>query len=349
MKGNREKDGKGGAPREAMLYDKLAGGRVRCRLCAHLCRIAESRAGVCRVRRNEGGTLVTTSYGRAIAAAVDPIEKKPLYHFMPGSRSFSIAARGCNFQCGFCQNWRISQAPRVDLGPLSEEALAPVDIVDAAAAAGCLSISYTYTEPTIFFEYAHDTACIAKSRGLANAFVTNGYMTKEAVQAISPFLDAANIDLKSFRDAYYKRTCKARLQPVLDSITAMKKLDIWVEVTTLVVPGENDSSEELSDIARFIAATGREIPWHISRFHPDFKYADRRATPIDTLRRAFDIGREAGLRFVYLGNVSGGTDTHCPECGALLIRRSPFSMDTSVLNESRCPSCEARIEGVWTS
>jgi len=288
-----------------MLYEKGEGGKVHCYLCAHNCKIASGQFGFCGVRQNTQGTLNTLIYAEVVAANIDPIEKKPLYHFLPGSVSFSIAAIGCNFRCGFCQNWQISQASRRSQKDKSRQGheLMPEEIVREAKDRRCESISYTYTEPTVFFEYAYDTAKIAKEAGLKNIFVTNGYMSKEALETINPYLDAANIDLKSFREEFYIKNCKARLQPVLDSIKLAKELGIWIEITTLIIPGQNDSESELSDIAGFIAGIGKDIPWHISRFHPDYQFLDQKPTPIETLKKAEDLGKKAGLRYVYLGNV----------------------------------------------
>ena len=332
--------------KEAMLYEKLEGGVVHCFLCAHHCKIAPSKFGICSVRGNIGGMLKTLVYAEPIAIGVDPIEKKPLYHFLPGSVSYSIATVGCNFKCGFCQNWQISQADKKeDLGAGKEKM--PEAVVREAKKYNCKSISYTYTEPTIFFEYALDCAKLARANGLKNNFVTNGFMTKEALEAIHPFLDAANVDLKSFSDDFYKNTCKARLEPVLDSIRLMRKLNIWVEVTTLVVPGLNDSDKELGQIAQFIASIGTEIPWHISRFHPDFRLTDAPATPLETLRKARDIGLACGLRYVYMGNVFEGNDTYCYNCKSLLIQRQGFSITQNLVQEGKCPYCDSAIDGFF--
>ncbi|MFH1996934.1 MAG: AmmeMemoRadiSam system radical SAM enzyme, partial [Candidatus Omnitrophota bacterium] len=253
--------------REAMLYKRLENGSVACDLCAHRCVITDGKFGICGVRQNSRGVLYTLVYAEAIADHVDPIEKKPFYHFLPGSNSYSIATVGCNFRCGFCQNWRISQASKRDgLGDGYE--LRPEKVVREAIRNRCASISYTYTEPTIFFEYAYDTARIAKEKGLYNTFVTNGFMTGEALRTIEPFLDACNVDLKFASDKQYRDICKGRLEPVLDSIRCMRQLGIWVEVTTLVVPGENDSHDDLTWFAGSIAGIDKMIPWHISRFHP---------------------------------------------------------------------------------
>jgi pyruvate formate lyase activating enzyme len=332
--------------REAMLWAPGENGTVACHLCAHRCVIKPGRLGVCAVRENRDGRLVTQVYGEVVAAHVDPIEKKPLYHFLPGSRAMSIATPGCNFRCGFCQNWQISQAPRRREGGVAGEPFPPQAIVRAARDAGCRSISYTYTEPTIFFEYAYDTARLAREAGLLNNFVTNGYMTAEALETVRPVLDAANVDLKAFRDETYKKVCGARLEPVLETIRGMRAAGIWVEVTTLVVPGLNDDPTELAAIARFIASVDPDIPWHISRFHPDFEYTQAPATPVSTLRAAAEAGRNEGLRFIYVGNVSGESeDTHCRTCGSVLIRRRGFAVVANHLRDTRCPKCGTALAG----
>lgn len=332
--------------KEAMLYHALSEGKVSCFLCSHRCQIADSKYGFCGVRQNRKGKLYTHVYGEVIAAHVDPIEKKPLYHFLPGSTSFSIATIGCNFQCPFCQNWTISQSTKRKNNGSSGHTLLPKDVVSSAEDYGCRSISYTYTEPTIFYEYAYDTARLASEKGLANVFVTNGYMTAEALETFHPYLDACNVDLKSFREEFYTEMCQGHLQPVLDSIRLMKKLNIWVEVTTLVVPGQNATIQELRNIARFIAETDPDIPWHISRFHPDFKLTDTPATPIEVLHKARSIGEEEGLRYVYIGNVLGESeDTLCPSCRNVVIRRQGFHMSDFNLKNSECPSCGSQIAG----
>ncbi len=333
--------------KEAMLYEKQDGNTVHCILCAHECKIKESRFGICGVRQNRDGTLYSLVYGKALAVNVDPIEKKPLYHFLPGSRSYSIATAGCNFQCGFCQNWSISQVSRENNAYLPGQDLPPAQVVENAQKNNCLSISYTYTEPTIYFEYAYDTARLAKEAGIKNVFVTNGYMTTGAIDTIAPFLDAANVDLKAFSEEYYRRNCKSSLQPVLESIAYMKKHNIWVEVTTLVIPIENDSEQELNQIAAFIANISIDIPWHISRFHPDYKFSDHNVTPMETLRRAYEIGKKFGLRYVYLGNVLEETDTRCFNCGQTLVRRRYMGIEQINLKNGSCPSCETIISGVW--
>lgn len=329
-----------------MFYEKLKDGKVHCFLCSHHCKIGDGQYGFCGVRKNESGVLHTCVYAEAIAVHVDPIEKKPLYHFLPGSKALSIATMGCNFHCGFCQNWEISQRSKKENSIRSKE-LMPEEVVREAKKAGCKSISYTYTEPTIFFEYAYDTAHIAREEGLYNNFVTNGYMTKEALETISPYLDAANVDLKSFREEFYKNTCKGHLQPVLDSIKLMKQLGIWVEITTLIISGENDSDEELHHIAQFISGVDKNIPWHISRFHPDYQFTNHSSTPIDTLKRAMEIGHMHRLRYVYPGNVPGGTETHCAHCGKAVIKRVGFAVIENATIEGTCHFCNASIDGVF--
>jgi pyruvate formate lyase activating enzyme len=334
--------------KEALLYEKLEDGRLHCYLCSHHCKIAEQKFGLCGVRQNLGGVLYSHVYARPIAMHVDPIEKKPLYHFLPGSSSFSIATAGCNFRCGFCQNWEISQARVGDGRVLEGKEVAAKEIVKAAIENECKSISYTYTEPTIFFEYALDIARLAKEKGLRNNFVTNGFMSPDCLKMIKPFLDAANVDLKFFRDDSYKKVCQARLQPVLDSIKLMHDLGIWVEVTTLVVPQENDSEEELKNIAAFIAGVDKNMPWHISRFHPDYQFTKHLATPVETLEKAARLGRQAGLKFIYVGNVWGaGNDTHCPHCRKLLIRRDVFSVLENHIKSGKCAFCKQQIAGIF--
>lgn len=332
--------------KEAMLYEKLADGRVRCNLCAHRCIIAEGRKGICQVRENRGGILYTLVYERTIAQHVDPVEKKPLFHFYPGSTAYSIATPGCNFRCRWCQNWGISQMPR-ERQVISGQKASPERIVAMAKRAGCRSIAYTYTEPTVFFEYSYDIARLAHDAGLANIYVTNGYMTEEMLEVLHPYLDAANVDLKAFRDETYRKYVGARLQPVLDAMKAMKRLGIWLEVTTLVVPSINDDGGELRDAADFVAnELGVETPWHISRFFPAYKMTDVPPTPLKTLRRAQKIGLDAGLRYIYVGNVPGEENTTCYNCGQLLIRRAGFYIIENHICDGRCPYCGTPMAGI---
>jgi len=338
--------------KEALLYSKLEGERVRCALCAHRCLIAEGGRGICQVRENRAGALYTRVYGLLATQAVDPIEKKPLFHFLPGSRSYSIATVGCNFRCAFCQNADISQMPR-ETGAVAGRYTPPKAAVEAAQRSGCRSIAYTYTEPTVFFEYTLDVARLAQAAGLANVYVTNGYMTAEMLDMMTPgdappLLDAANVDLKAFSDAFYHEQCGARLQPVLDSLKALKARGVWLEVTTLIIPGLNDSESELRDIARFIRSDlGADTPWHVSRFHPTYHLTDRPPTPAATVLHAREIGRQEGLRYVYAGNLPGqGEDTHCPGCGRVVIRRMGYVIMERDLRDGACAHCGARLDGV---
>jgi len=326
--------------KEAMLYESVDS-VVNCFLCNHRCIIKEDARGICGVRVNRGGKLYTLAYGRLIARHVDPIEKKPLFHFQPGTMSYSIATVGCNFKCPFCQNWQISQVSRGGVSMLPGEAESPEEIVRNAVANRCASIAYTYTEPTIFFEYAYDTALLAKQKGLTNVFVTNGYETAETVEKMRGVIDAANVDLKSFSEEFYVKMCKARLKSVLDTIRNMYEGGIFIEVTTLVIPGENDSDAELRQIAEFLAGVSVEIPWHVSAFHPDYEMLDGEVTPVDRLMKAMEIGKEAGLKYMYAGNVArpGLEDTKCPSCGKTVIERRGFFVGGKHLDGKRCGYC----------
>ncbi len=333
--------------KEALLYQKLAGTKVQCRLCAHYCVLDNGRKGLCQVRENRGGILYTLVYGRTITQNVDPIEKKPLNHFYPGSRSFSIATPGCNMRCTWCQNWEISQMPR-EQHLIAGHELSPADVVSAAQRFACRSIAYTYTEPTIFFEYVYDTARLARTVGIANVCVSNGYMSAEMLKLFHPYLDAANIDLKAFRDETYRKYAGAGLQPVLDSLKRLSDYGVWIEITTLVIPGVNDDPHELQEIAEFIATElGTETPWHLSRFFPQYQMQQTPATAPATLHRAKEIGHAAGLKYIYLGNLAEETDTCCSTCGKLLIRRSGFGVSsTQVDSDGCCPGCGVRVAGV---
>ena len=338
----------GAALKEAMLWRARGEGGVDCYLCNHHCRIADAGFGICGMRENRQGKLYTHAYGELIAAHVDPIEKKPLYHFLPGTTSFSVATTGCNFKCGFCQNWQISQTSVRDGGLVEGYRMRPEDVVEAALERHCRSISYTYTEPTIFFEYAYDISRLARDAGLANIFVTNGFMTTEALKVIAPYLDAANVDLKSFREDFYRTVCKGRLGPVLESIRFMKQLGVWIEITTLIVPGMNDGEEELDNIALFIAGIDPDIPWHVSRFHPDYRMMGTGATSLEGLRKALSSGKKAGLRYIYVGNVVGeSAETLCPGCQNAVIRRRGFWLERNDLRDTQCPRCGTRIAGVF--
>jgi pyruvate formate lyase activating enzyme len=334
--------------KEAMLYEKLDDQYVHCNLCAHRCTIKPDRRGICGVRENKDGVLYSLVYGTLIAEHIDPIEKKPFFHVYPNSKSYSIATVGCNLNCDFCQNHEISQMPR-STRMINGEDILPAEIADQAKKSGSKTIAYTYTEPTIYFELAYDTAKIAIENGLKNVFVTNGFMTAEAIEMMAPYLTAANVDLKSFRDEFYKKRCGAKLTPVLESLRKMKEMGIWVEITTLLIPSLNDSDEELKDIAQFIAGLGVETPWHISRFHPQFKMLNVPVTPISSLHRAVEIGKQSGLKYVYSGNVPGddGENTKCFNCGNLLIERYGFKIVSMNLKGNKCSNCGTELEGVF--
>ena len=333
--------------KEAMFYERQQENRVRCGLCRFRCLIGDKARGICGVRENQGGTLYSLVYGKLCAEHVDPIEKKPLFHVLPGSRSYSIATVGCNFRCRHCQNYTISQVTQET--PIRGVARTPAEVVQHAVAHDCLSIAYTYTEPTIFFEFAYDTARLAHEAGLKNIFVTNGYITPEALAMIAPYLDAANIDLKGFSADFYRDVVHARLSEVLETIIDYRQKGIWLELTTLIIPGLNDSEAELQELAAFIVANlGVDTPWHVSQFYPTYQLTDRPRTPIATLRKAREIGRAAGLRYVYEGNVpgEGGESTWCPSCAALLIERYGFAIGTNRIRNGVCPDCGTAIAGI---
>jgi pyruvate formate lyase activating enzyme len=334
--------------KEAMFYEPMPDDVTRCNLCGHRCKIKEGKRGICAVRENRGGKLYSLVYGRIVAEYIDPIEKKPLFNFLPGSRAFSIGTVGCNFHCKHCQNSDISQYPHENRGAIIGQEHPPEQVIAAAKIAGCETIAYTYTEPTVFFEFAYDTALLAREEGIKNIFVSNGYLSDEAARQIAPYLDAINIDLKAFSNKFYKTMCGARLKPVLQTIELMKKLGVWVEITTLIIPGLNDGEQELRDIARFVRNVGADIPWHVTQFYPAYKLLDVSVTPVAVLRRARAIGIEAGLRYVYEGNVpgEGGENTYCYSCGALLIERHGFELLQNRMQEGKCPVCGKTIDGV---
>ena len=373
--------------KEALLYEKLEDSEgacalmVRCAMCAHRCIIADGRRGLCAVRQNTGGVLVSLVYGLPCSMNNDPVEKKPLYHFLPGTTTLSIATVGCNFKCLHCQNSPISQYPRehggqiaggIDAGGRTPPYITHDQIVAVALREGSRSISYTYTEPTIYMEYALDCARLAHEKGLKNIFVSNGFMTPESADLIIPFLDADNVDLKG-DEKFYKDICGAKAAPVMDTIRRLKDNGVWVEVTTLVIPGRNDSDETLAAIAGFIADVDKAMPWHVSAFYPTYKMPDAPRTPVETLRRARRIGIDAGLKFVYEGNApeEGGGNTCCPVCGEVLVERHGFYVRRNVMRvvdgmsvegevsrrngvsrengvrQGRCVKCGAGIEGVW--
>ncbi len=320
--------------------------KITCLLCRHYCQLKEGQVGVCGVNKNANGKLKNLVYGHPIALHVDPVEKKPLYHLLPGTTALSFGTVGCNFKCPFCQNWDISQTSKVN----ESIEVSPEQMVQLALENGSSSIAYTYNEPTIFYPYAKDIGVIAREKGLKNIFVSNGFETPEIIEDMPSWLDAANIDLKSWDEAYYKKVLKGGLEAIKDTLRRMVDAGIWVEVTTLLIEGENDSNEDLKAMANFIANDlGRHVPWHLSAFHPDYKMKDHKWTGIETLKRASDIAKKAGLYYVYMGNVAVHGDTYCPDCGALLIDRAGYSVTINNLAEGHCSKCNRAIEGIWAS
>ncbi len=318
---------------------------VRCRLCSHYCHIEPSQRGLCGVRENVDGSLFTHVADKVAALNMDPVEKKPLYHFHPGTLTLSFGTMGCNLGCDFCQNSSLSQPPRHG-GQIQGRRATPEDLVRTALTNNAASISYTYSEPTVFFELMLPTAKLAREHGLANILVSNGYQSPECLQELGPYIDAANIDLKSFRDTFYQEHCGARLKPVLRNLKMIKDLGWWLEVTTLLIPESNDSYDELAELALFIKEElSPDTPWHISRFHPDYRLRDKPPTPLETLERAWNIGRDAGLEYVYVGNVPGydHNNTDCPNgCGTIIQRRGFFIKRAT----NKCPKCGHKLAGV---
>ena len=336
-------------PTQGSMCSLREDGTLQCTICAHGCTLRDGQRGLCGVRARRGDTIVSLVYGRVVAEHIDPVEKKPIFHVLPGSLSYSIATPGCNFRCLHCQNASISQVPRRMDVASSGVYRAPETVVESAIDGGCQSISYTYVEPTIFFEFAYDCCVAAVARGLKNIFVSNGYMSDSVIGKLAPVVTAINIDLKSFSDSFYKKVCGARLAPVLASIARFKELGVWVEVTTLVIPGMNDSEEELAEIASFLAGIDREIPWHVSGFYPSYKMSGVSPTGTKILTKAREIGFEHGLEYVYSGNRpgSGGENSFCPSCGEPIILRHGFQVLDNRLLAGCCPDCGSRIPGIW--
>ncbi|MDD5455071.1 MAG: AmmeMemoRadiSam system radical SAM enzyme [Candidatus Ratteibacteria bacterium] len=333
--------------KEAWFYNQITNNNVECFLCPHNCKIKPGKRGLCGVRENIEGKLYSLVYGKVIAEHIDPVEKKPIYHILPGSLSYSIGTAGCNLSCRNCQNWQISQSGKKF--PIQGNDTTPEEIVKNAIESGCKSIAYTYTEPTIFYEFAYDCAALAKSKGLKNIFVTNGYINSEPLQKIAHLLDACNVDLKSFREETYRKICGGKLEPVKNSIKLMKKLGIWVEITTLLIPKANDSFEEIADIAGFIKGLGEETPWHISAFWPNYLMTEIPPTPVSLLNKARNIGIDKGLKYVYTGNLptDEGENTYCYNCKNLLIERQGFSIIKNTVKNNKCPHCNVKIDGIF--
>lgn len=350
--------------KKAILFKKLPEQTVQCLACKHYCKIGKGEVGICGVRQNIDGTLYLLVYGKAVAVNIDPIEKKPLFHFLPESKIFSLGTIGCNFACKFCQNWDISQASKglkiklakedrqddldMEIGKMGYE-LSPEEIVAYCIKNQIPSIAYTYNEPAIFFEYTYDTAKLAKKAGIKNVYVSNGYASTEAVDKMSGKLDAINIDLKSFSEKFYLEICKAKLQPVLDGLKYYFQKGIWIEITTLLITGKNDSAHELKQIADFIAGVSVDIPWHISKFHPEYQMRDVKTTTDATIEKAYKIGKKAGLKYVYAGNIYNSKlqSTYCPHCNNLLIERDWGYTDVKNGAKGKCVKCGFLIPGIW--
>jgi pyruvate formate lyase activating enzyme len=336
--------------KKTTLYKKLKNKVVECTACNHFCKIAPDKCGICGIRQNKNGDLYSLVYGLTSGTQVDPIEKKPLFHFMPNSQVYSIGTIGCNFACAFCQNAWMSQSPKdknIPLPTLYE--LSPKEIVKTCLNNNIKIIGYTYNEPAIFFEYAYDTAKLAHKEGIKNVWVSNGYASKKSIDKIAPYLDAINIDLKSFSEKFYQNICKAKLQPVLDNIKYYFSKGVWVEVTTLIIPGENDSSKELDQTAQFISSVSKSIPWHVTAFSPTYKMQDRARTPESKLKKAYSIGINEGLEYVYAGNVFGEDlhSTYCPKCQEILIKRDWGYTKITNLKSGKCRKCGKKIKGIW--
>ncbi|MFH0821750.1 MAG: AmmeMemoRadiSam system radical SAM enzyme [Pseudomonadota bacterium] len=321
---------------------------IVCELCPKSCRLSEGYSGDCRARIVLDGELRAATYGRPCTVHIDPIEKKPLFHFLPSTRVFSIATAGCNLHFKFCQNWNISQIAPQDIKSVS---LPPEQVVDLATAQGCRSVAYTYTDPVIYFEYCLDTSALARDRGLKNVTVTAGYINRKPMEMLCKVIDASNTDVKAFSDVFYRDMCGGTLKPVLDGMVLMKERGVWLEVTNLIIPTLNDDLSMVRRLCRWIAANlGAETPVHFNRFYPMYKIRNLPPTPVDVLLRIREEALELGLSFVYVGNVLAGdaSNTLCPKDGELLVRRRGFSVIENRLQEGKCPKCGTKIPGVWS-
>jgi pyruvate formate lyase activating enzyme len=334
--------------REASWYKKLEEGRVECELCPQACTVADMERGMCGVRENRGGTYYTLVHSRACAVHVDPIEKKPFFHVMAGEKAFSYSTAGCNVECKFCQNWELSQ-----FRPEQVQAydLPPKTLVKVAKQNGARLTAATYGEPVVFWEYVRDVAVAANAAGLKPTVVSNGFIQEKALREVLPLLSAIKVDLKSFRDEFYRQQVRGRLEPVLKSLQIIRESGVWLEIVVLLVPTLNDSAAEIHDLTKWVTTKlGSDVPVHFTRFHPTYRLTDLPPTPVATLERAWKIGRDAGLDFVYLGNVPGhpGENTVCPGCGEILIRRVGFRVIKNNLDNGACPDCQRKIPGVWS-
>ncbi|RKX68962.1 AmmeMemoRadiSam system radical SAM enzyme [candidate division WOR-3 bacterium] len=338
--------------KEARYYRSMKDGKVQCQLCPHGCIVPKGRRGLCRVRENRDGRYFTLVYGNPCAVHLDPIEKKPLFHFLPGTTALSIATAGCNFSCKYCQNWEISQARPEDTVNIKTS---PSEIVDLALRRRSLfkshTIAYTYTEPSIFYEFMLDTARLAKKRGIRNIYHSNGFLREEPLKELCHYLDGANIDLKSFREEFYNDICGGSLKPVLNTLKTLRKQGVHLEVTNLVVPTLNDGDDEIRDLSRWIIDNlGSETPVHFSRFYPMYRLTQLTPTPVETLRRVVELAKGEGLKFVYMGNVPNNEfeDTYCPNCGRVLINRRGYQILSNRIKGGKCSYCGREIPGVWS-
>ena len=334
--------------REANFYKQAENNAVRCGLCDHKCLIEENNAGICRARKNIKGRLYSLVYGRPAALNVDPIEKKPFFHFLPGSLSYSLGTYGCNFRCLNCQNWDISQKNEIEKAVKALDFVPPEKIIEAALGENCESIAYTYNEPTIFAEYALEIMRLAHKYGLKNIWISNGYMSEECLNSIIPYLDAINVDLKSFDNNFYKKNCSAKLDPILDNLILLKKEQIHLEITTLIIPSLSDGLKMLEKLANFIVTKlDDDTPWHLTKFSADISWRLKNlsSTADDIIYQAYEIGKAAGLKYVYVGNMPGDQkeNTYCPKCGELAIRRLNYSVER-LDNKGRCPACDRSLD-----
>lgn len=333
---------------EARYYEKLPNRKIQCKLCPRECLIDDLERGYCGVRENNGGTYYSLVYGKPCTAHIDPIEKKPLFHFLPGTTAFSLATVGCNVMCKFCQNWEISQSTPEQVKSFD---LPPIDVAAVAKQRGCASIAYTYSEPVIFAEYMYDSAIQGNDLGVRSVMITNGYINPEPMRDLCGVLSGVKIDLKAFTERFYKELVAGELRPVLDTLVLLRKENMWTEVVYLVIPGQNDDRHELEEMCTWIyKELGPDTPVHFTRFHPQYRLKNLPSTPLGTLRAARQIGLECGLNYVYTGNVPGdpGENTFCPNCGEIVIKRMGFSILGSFIKNGACASCGQAIAGVWS-
>lgn len=329
--------------KEAILYDKIEK-KLNCKVCERRCLISEGKKGFCEMRQNIHGKLFSLNYASASSVAVDPIEKKPLFNFYPGSTVLSLGSVGCNFRCKHCQNWSISQTT---VEEMSLREILPEDAVNLAKQYGCKSIAWTYNEPTMWLEYTLDSAVLAQKQNLKTVYVTNGYMTQEALDTVGPYLDAVNVDLKGMSEEFYKELCDARLQPVLDNIKRIYDKNIHLEITNLIIPGYNNSEENIRKLVNFMAdEVGVEVPLHFTRFFPYYELKNIPPTEISDLEQAYKIAKDAGMKYVYVGNVpsSNNENTYCYSCGKLLVGRNSYTIQENNLKNGKCPDCGAEVD-----